>query len=182
MFLPFDEAYRKIMNIQNNYNFSYNLENNLSCASNFSAETESLLINLLKKLISNENKIEIWRSKLNKMQMFSVKNTFSKMIDNRIPEIQFAFITKMDLNYYFSHIYNISYRCINLREDVDMIIQIFDKDKDGKISFNEVFELFGLIVIYFVLFLMNLFFLFFYFSFSLWMRFFRKFRKSNRFK
>ena len=138
MFLPFDEAYRKIMNIQNNYNFSYNLENDASSASHFSPETENLLVNLLKNLISNENKIEIWRNKLNKMQMFSVKNSFSKMIDNRMPETRYAFITKMDLNYYFSHIFNISYHSINLKDDVDMIIQIFDKDKDGKISFNEV--------------------------------------------
>jgi len=126
------------MNIQNNYNFSYNLENDANSASYFSPETENLLIGLLKKLISNENKIEIWRNKLNKMQMFSVKNTFSKMIDNRMPETQYAFITKMDLNYYFNNIYNISYHSINLREDIDIIVQIFDKDKDGKISFNEV--------------------------------------------
>ncbi len=139
MFLPFDEAFRKIMNIQNNYNFSYNLENDASGASHFSAETENLLVNLLKKLISNENKIEIWRNKLNKIQMFSVKSIFSKMIDNRMPDTRHAFITRMDLNYYFCNIYNLSYHSINLRDDIDMIIQIFDKDKDGKISFNEVF-------------------------------------------
>jgi len=137
MFLPFDEAYRKIMNIQNNYNFSYNLENNDNPAI-FTTETESLLMTLLRKLISNENKIEIWRNKLNKMQMFSVKNMFFKMIDNRITETKYAFITKMDLGYYFTHIDNITYHNINLKEDIDLFIQIFDKDKDGKISFNEV--------------------------------------------
>ncbi len=141
MFLPFDEAYRKIMNIQNNYNFSYNLENNVSSCS-FTSDTENLLISLLRKLISNENKIEIWRNKLNKMKMFSVKNMFFKMIDNRLTESRNAFITKMDLNYYFGNIENITYRNINLKDDIDMIIQIFDKDKDGKISFNEVKSIF----------------------------------------
>jgi len=137
MFLPFDEAYRKIMNIQNNYNMSYNFDNNLS-QSSFTQETENLLNSLLRKLISNENKIEVWRNKLNKMAMFSVKNIFSKMIDNRMPETRYAFITKMDLGYYLTHIDNITYHSIDLRNDIEMIIQIFDKDKDGKISFNEV--------------------------------------------
>lgn len=138
MFLPFDEAYRKIMNIQNNYNFSYNLENEVNSCHHFSPETEQNLIELLRKLISNENKIEIWRVKLSKMQMFSVKNIFTKMIDNRMPDSNYAFITKMDLGYYLNHIFNITYRSIDIKDHVDMIIQIFDKDKDGKISFNEV--------------------------------------------
>jgi len=140
MFLPFDEAFRKIMNIKNNYNFNYNLENEINPSSHFSSDTEKLLIDLLKRAISNENKIELWRSKLNKMHMFSVKNIFDNMIDNRMPETKYAFITKMDLRYYFSHIFNITYHSINLREDVEMIIQIFDKDKDGKISFNDVIK------------------------------------------
>lgn len=134
--MPFDEAYRKIMNIQNNYNFSYNLEN--PTINSFSPETEHLIKNLLKKIISNENKIEIWRNKLNKMRGFSLKNIFNKIIDNRMPDIRYAFITKMDLLHYFNLIENLIYKHIEIKDDIDMIIQIFDKDKDGKISLNEV--------------------------------------------
>ena len=139
MFLPHDEAHRKIMNIENNAKFNYGLKNNFYNSENFSEETLENIKILFKKIINNENKIEIWRCKLNRMQMFSVKNVFKKIIDNRMPEDKFAYITKMDLNYYFSQMQSVGMQNSgDLIEDVGVIVQIFDKDKDGKISFNEV--------------------------------------------
>ncbi len=127
------------MIMQNNQMINFksdNLDNNLS--SFFTKETEELIQNILRKTINNENKIEIWRTKLNKLQMFSIKNIFSKIIDKRMPDLKYAFITKMDLNYYFTLIENMTYNSLSIKNDIETILQLFDKDRDGKISFDEV--------------------------------------------
>lgn len=118
-----------------NYQFD-NLDGNFSNC--FTRETEEIIGSLLRKIINNENKVEIWRTKLNKLQMFSIKNIFNKIIDKRMPDLKFAFITKMDLNYYFGLIENMTYNNIIIKGDIDTVVQLFDKDRDGKISYEEV--------------------------------------------
>lgn len=117
MFLPCDFHYKKLFK---------NRRNNQESQSPFFSDTNSLLVDYLNKLIFIENKIEIERKKLNKMPLFNIKNFFEKIaLENK------NYITLNNLDFYLKN-FDLG------REELNLLLNRFDKDQDSKISYFKV--------------------------------------------
>lgn len=87
-----------------------------------STQLKDIILTCIKTAIQNEVDIEVFRKKLNKMTHFNLKDLFNAISDGNV------YITTFDLEEYF----NVT------KEDSNLLIRRFDKDDDGKISYDDV--------------------------------------------
>lgn len=118
IFLPFSPEHIKIM------------KNRLPMKPNnkISYDSKSYLIKLLKTLINNEAHLELNRRKLCSLEFFSAYEEFAKL---KTFNQNFA-----DLETFFYFI-NDQKILIRFKNEINLIFNKFDRDSDGKISFNE---------------------------------------------
>jgi len=86
---------------------------------------------LIKAIISQEMKIEIWREKLNKMRNFIIKNIFDKL-----DYYGNGFFTEYDLSDYLNKC-NVP----NQKLDIILLISRFNKDNSGKVTYTQVINI-----------------------------------------
>ena len=86
---------------------------------------------LIKAIISQEMKIEIWREKLNKMRSFIIKNIFDKL-----DYYGNGFFTEYDLSDYLNKC-NVP----NQKLDIILLISRFNKDNSGKVTYTQVINI-----------------------------------------
>ena len=118
IFLPYDKQYAKLM------------ENKIESEGDqiISNESKILLVKFFTNLILNENTIEANRQKLCNKENFSAYEEFSK--------IKSIYNNKADFDslYSFMKEFNL---VNNNHSQIYLVFKRFDKDSDGKISFNE---------------------------------------------
>jgi Ca2+-binding EF-hand superfamily protein len=118
IFLPFSQEHAKIM------------KNRITTKPNskISQESKSYLIKFFKTLINNEAHFELNRRKLCSREFFSAYEEFAKL---KTFNQNYA---DLDTFFYFINDGKILFRTKN---EINLIFNKFDRDKDGKITFNE---------------------------------------------
>jgi Ca2+-binding EF-hand superfamily protein len=141
MFYPINNEFRKLLqkrridSEKNNKNIfyknNYSQNNNYNYSNLFSIETEILLKDYLNALIIGENKVELIRKKIHNTQKdFSIINIFNK-IDQGVNK----YLTLEDFSYYLKK-NNFSF----IEKDIALLVNRFDKDRDGRVGFLEFSE------------------------------------------
>lgn len=125
IFLPIEKDYIDILKSR---------ETNHKCE--FTQETRKIIKKLFTIIIENEADSELWRCKLNRIPMFNTRLLFESVIKCNDQNILFS-----DLENYFDNLSN---------EELLIVISIFDKNRDNKISYHEVknINLFSFIMSY----------------------------------
>lgn len=88
----------------------------------FSPVTNKKISEMFKTLLRNEKTIEDFRKKLNKMSHFNLREIYNDISKGD------GYVTSFDLSNYFSI----------TNQDADVLMRRFDKDNDGKISYDDV--------------------------------------------
>ena len=133
MLVPFDKDYRKAVESRNPspYIPKYN------CGDLFLGETKRILGEVFEKMIISENKIELLRKRISKSYGINVRE-FVMSIDNE----QKGFINCEDLRQLYKEkvLKNKSTYTNDIYDDkeVDLCFIRFDRDRDGKVSYDDV--------------------------------------------
>jgi hypothetical protein len=117
--MPLSKEYRKVMQNRVTINTNKNLI--------ISSGSKTLLITFFKNLIESESELETLKKKLTSASDFSAYELFYR--------IKKQFLNTGDKEELFQFLYD--YKIVSKISEVDLIFERFDKDKDGKISYNE---------------------------------------------
>jgi hypothetical protein len=117
--MPLSKEYRKVMQNRVTINTNKNLI--------ISSGSKTLLITFFKNLIESESELETMKKKLTSASDFSAYELFYR--------IKKQFLNTGDKEELFQFLYD--YKIVSKISEVDLIFERFDKDKDGKISYNE---------------------------------------------
>ena len=122
MLSPLNKQYAMNLKTNKSYESNYDNENEIT------HDTKELFINVLDNLLSNEIKVEKLRNSVNKASFFSVKDAFESL-KNSLRN----FLIKDDFKLFLSICNSFA-----SETEIDLLFERFDKNHDGKVTFNEV--------------------------------------------
>jgi len=125
LFVPIDEKCEKRLKMRyQNCNF----DTKLNKYDIFVEETtKNMFLDLMNEIISIEKKLENWRTRLNNLKAFNVRELF-----NRLDRYQKNYIIAEDVMFYFK-----KHGIDSSERSLDLIFRKFDKDKDGRLTYHE---------------------------------------------